>query len=92
VWDQNRETAIRLPRGGPKITWGGEDVAARLSPHRIHFDIAINDSIDPNSEIDRLCDLGAKRLESEHSESRGVTMADPDGNQFCLLAHQSERA
>ena len=23
VWDQDQETAIRSPHGGPKITWGG---------------------------------------------------------------------
>jgi len=28
VWDQNEETAIQSPRGGPKLTWGGPPVAA----------------------------------------------------------------
>jgi hypothetical protein len=23
VWDQDQETAIRSPRGGPEVTWGG---------------------------------------------------------------------
>ena len=23
VWDQDEETAIRSPHGGPKVTWGG---------------------------------------------------------------------
>ena len=34
VWDQDQETAIRSPHGGPKITWGGPPVApeAREEP------------------------------------------------------------
>ena len=28
VWDQDEETAIQSPRGGPKITWGGPPVHA----------------------------------------------------------------
>ena len=28
VWDQGQETAIRSPRGGPKITWGGPPLPA----------------------------------------------------------------
>jgi predicted enzyme related to lactoylglutathione lyase len=85
VWDQNRETAVRSPRGGPKITWGGEEVSAQVRPHRLHFDIAVADSTDPLSEIDRLCSLGAIRLNEVTPTSRAVAMSDPDGNEFCVL-------
>jgi predicted enzyme related to lactoylglutathione lyase len=29
VWDQDQETAIRSPHGGPKFTWGGPPVAPK---------------------------------------------------------------
>ncbi len=88
VGDQNRETAVRSPRGGPKITWGGEEVSPQVSPQRLHFDIAVADATDPNSEIDRLCGLGAIRLAEVHPRSRAVAMVDPDGNEFCVLLHR----
>lgn len=75
VWDQDEETAIRSPHGGPKITWGGPPLPVKTGRNRLHFDIA-------HVEIDRLLALGATRLGD--AEGR-VLMADPDGNEFCLL-------
>src|SRR5947209_4992743 len=40
VWDQDQETAIRSPRGGPKITWGGPPLMPKIGKNRLHFDIA----------------------------------------------------
>jgi predicted enzyme related to lactoylglutathione lyase len=40
VWDQDQETAIRSPRGGPKITWGGPPLMPKTGKNRLHFDIA----------------------------------------------------
>ncbi|WP_030453122.1 VOC family protein [Herbidospora cretacea] len=75
VWDQNEETAIRSPHGGPKITWGGPPLPVKTGKNRLHFDLA-------QVEIDRLVALGATRLGA--AEGR-VLMADPDGNEFCVL-------
>jgi hypothetical protein len=40
VWDQDQETAIRSPRGGPKITWGGPPVLPKPGKNRLHFGLA----------------------------------------------------
>src|SRR5215207_8730835 len=40
VWDQDQETAIRSPHGGPKITWGGPPVREKAPKNRLHFDLA----------------------------------------------------
>ncbi len=85
VWDQNEETAIRSPRGGPKITWGGPPLMPKLGPNRLHFDLAPRADTDPYDEVDRLVGLGASRVEGGASHAGGVPMADPDGNEFCLL-------
>src|SRR6185503_18441225 len=39
VWDQDQETAIRSPHGGPKITWGGPPFAPKAGKYRLHLDI-----------------------------------------------------
>src|SRR6476619_2361289 len=82
VWDQDEETAIRSPHGGPKITWGGPPVAPKAGKNRLHFDLApVGD--DPEAEVDRLVSLGATRIDIGTDGS--VVMADPDGNEFCVL-------
>jgi hypothetical protein len=78
VWDQDQETAIRSPRGGPKITWGGPPVAPKAGKNRLRFDLAADD--DQQAEVDRLLALGARRIDLGQGD--GVAMADPDGNEF----------
>jgi catechol 2,3-dioxygenase-like lactoylglutathione lyase family enzyme len=81
VWDQNQETAIRSPHGGPKVTWGGPPVNPKTGRGRVHYDLLPEGS--PSAELDRLLALGATRLDS--SDASRVALADPDGNEFCLL-------
>jgi catechol 2,3-dioxygenase-like lactoylglutathione lyase family enzyme len=87
VWDQNQETAIRSPRGGPKVTWGGPPLMPRKGRDRLHFDIAPPADGEQAAEVDRLISLGATRTESRPDGS--VMMADPDGNEFCVLAPEA---
>ena len=84
VWDENEETAIRSPHGGPKITWGGPPLNPRTGRRRLHFDLGVPTDGDPRAEVDRLLGLGATRIEDDPDGSGRVLMADPDGNQFCL--------
>lgn len=81
VWDQDEETAIRSPHGGPKITWGGPPVSPRVGPDRVRLDLA--PSGDQQTELDRLVSLGATRVGS--GPDGGVELADPDGTVFSLL-------
>ncbi|HET6286254.1 MAG TPA: VOC family protein [Amycolatopsis sp.] len=77
VWDQDEETAIRSPRGGPKITWGGPPFTPKAGRNRLHF--VLHGSL---SEVERLVALGATRLGAEEGR---VEMADPDGNEFFVV-------
>ena len=83
VWDQDQETAIHSPHGGPKITWGGPPYMPRAGRDRLRFDVAPADG-DQSAEVDRLVSLGATRLADGGAGS--VVLADPDGNEFFLLA------
>jgi predicted enzyme related to lactoylglutathione lyase len=84
VWDQNQETAIRSPHGGPKITWGGPPLKPKTGKYRLHFDLAPPVDGDQQAEVDRLIALGATRIDIGQGEVDWVVMADPDGHEFCV--------
>ena len=85
VWDQDQETAIRSPQGGPKITWGGPPLMPKTGKNRLHLDLAPLVSGDQRAEVERLVSLGAARIDIGQGEVSWVVMADPDGNEFCVL-------
>lgn len=52
--------------------------------NRVHLDLT---AADLDAEVDRLVSAGATLVERRGDESfRWVTLADPDGNQFCVAA------
>jgi predicted enzyme related to lactoylglutathione lyase len=85
VWDQGLQTAIRSPRGGPKISWDGEWLPPKAGKSRLHFDLAPPVHSDQKDEVDRLVSLGATRIDVGQGEVSSVVMADPDGREFCVL-------
>ncbi len=85
VWDQDQETAIRSPHGGPKISWGGPPLMPKTTRDRLHFDLAPPVHGDQQAEVDRLVSLGATRVHIGQGDVRRVAMADPDGHEFCVL-------
>ena len=85
VWDQNGETSIRSPLGGPKISWSGPPLIPKTGKNWLHFDIAPPVHGDQQTEVDRLVSLGATRIDIGQGEVSWVVMADPDGNEFCVL-------
>ena len=88
VWDQDEETAIQAPDGGTKITWGGPPLNPRWGKNRLHLDLAVEPGGDPDAEVERLVGLGATVsdvAQAHPARVRVVGLADPDGNEFCLL-------
>ncbi|NIK55613.1 VOC family protein [Kribbella shirazensis] len=90
VWDQNEETAIQAPTGGPKVAWGGGPVAPKAPKNRIHLDLVVPAGDDVDAEVERLIALGATRLESGQEGAAAIPMADLDGNEFCILTAPRE--
>ena len=82
VWDQDQETAIRSPHGGPKLTWGGWPAKPKPGKDRLHFELGPTDGGDQHAEVDRLVSLGARRIGSGRGDVNWVVLADPDGNEF----------
>jgi predicted enzyme related to lactoylglutathione lyase len=86
VWDQDQETAIRAPDGtGPFITWG-PPIPPKIAKNRLHLDITPSDRGDLQVEVDRLISLGATRIDIGQGDVDWVVMADPDGNEYCVLS------
>jgi predicted enzyme related to lactoylglutathione lyase len=85
VWDQGLQTAIRSPRGGPKISWDGAWLMPQTGNTRLHFDLAPPVHGDQQEEVDRLVSLGATRIDIGPAGVSWVVMADPDGRQFRVL-------
>lgn len=83
VWDQDGETAVQSPFGGPKITWGGEPVEPKLGRNRLHFDLTPSARSTIDAEVERLVALGASRVDAGCADGAG--MVDPGGNEFCVV-------
>lgn len=56
---------------------------AKTVKNRIHFDFTPDDQ---QAEVDRLIALGARRIDIGQGEQNWVVLADPEGNEFCVLA------
>jgi predicted enzyme related to lactoylglutathione lyase len=85
VWDRDQETAIQSPSGGTKIAWGGPPVPPKIGKNRMHLHLAPPVHGDQQAEVDRLVSLGATRIDIGQRSVSWVVMADPDGNEFCVL-------
>lgn len=58
--------------------------------NRIHFDLRPTDRT-RDAEVERLIDIGAVELADRRTPEGGwVTLADPEGNEFCVLRSRTE--
>jgi predicted enzyme related to lactoylglutathione lyase len=86
VWDQDDETAIRSPSGGPKITWGGPPLDVRREPNRLRFELETGAGADGlAAETARLVALGASVVRGG-SDASPATLTSPDGNPFTVTS------
>jgi predicted enzyme related to lactoylglutathione lyase len=88
VYDHDGDVAIRAPDGrGPFITFGPPGVA-KAGKNRLHLDLAPHVDDDQATEVDRLIALGARHVDIGQADVPWVVLADPDGNEFCVLRPQ----
>ncbi|HET7743084.1 MAG TPA: VOC family protein [Mycobacterium sp.] len=70
------------PGAGPN--WLFLDVPDdKVVKNRIHFDFRPDDQL---AEVDRVIGLGARRVDIGQGDETWVVLADPEGNEFCILA------
>ncbi len=53
--------------------------------NRLHIDVNPTDR-EQDEEVGRLLDLGARRADVGQGDVSWVVLADPEGNEFCVLA------
>jgi hypothetical protein len=53
--------------------------------NRLHLDVNPTDR-EQDDEVRRLLDLGARHADVGQGEASWVVLADPEGNEFCVLA------
>jgi hypothetical protein len=86
VYEEGGDVAIRdRDRRGPFITFGPPGVS-KTAKTRLHLDLAPHVDENQAAEVERLIALGARRVDIGQGDVPWVVLADPNGNEFCLLS------
>jgi predicted enzyme related to lactoylglutathione lyase len=76
------DVQLTPPDGGP--TWLFVPVPeGKAVKNRLHFDFTPDDQ---DAEVARVVGLGAKHADVGQGDESWVVLADPEGNEFCILA------
>ena|ERR1700722_2153531 len=57
----------------------------KVRKNRVHIDVTPTDR-SQGDEVDRLTKLGARRVDIGQGETTWIVMADPEGNEFCVMS------
>ncbi|MFF5051846.1 VOC family protein [Micromonospora sp. NPDC000663] len=72
------------PSGPAPTIWLQGSGTPKRGKNRLHLDLVADD--DPQTEVRRLADLGARHVDVGQTGTEGFTvLADPEGNEFCVL-------
>jgi predicted enzyme related to lactoylglutathione lyase len=85
--DDGDEIAIEPPEGSPEEGVSPDLLFIRVpdvksAKNRLHLDLRPGDQA---AEVARLEALGARRVDIGQGEQTWVVLADPEGNEFCVL-------
>ncbi|MEU7653936.1 VOC family protein [Micromonospora taraxaci] len=84
--------AMLLPQGGPEVLFIAVPEGKTVK-NRLHLDLQPADRTRAE-EVERLLGIGATLVDDQVSPtgSGWVVLADPEGNEFCVLGNKAERA
>lgn len=85
--DDEAEVAIRSKDGSGVKLMFVEVHDEKVVKNRLHIDLRPDDQA---AEVARAEALGAKRVDIGQGEQTWVVLADPEGNEFCILRAKSE--
>lgn len=81
--DEDGDVRIRLsPGSAPSILFISVPEAKTVK-NRLHLDFRPEDR---DAEVERLLALGATRADVGQGDESWVVLADPEGNEFCVLS------
>jgi predicted enzyme related to lactoylglutathione lyase len=89
-WEINNLDSTGADIGPPNGSWPTIDIGRvpekKAVKNRLHLDLRA-DASTQSDELRRLLDLGAQRVDvGQTSDSTWIVLADPEGNEFCLLS------
>ena len=95
-WREVSDDAEGITIAPPDGEWPTIDVFAvperKSVKNRLHLDLRA-DGCSTAEELQRLLDLGARRVDvGQGDEVSWLVLADPEGNEFCLLARTVQEA
>lgn len=76
------ETELRNPEGGATLMFLNVPEPKTIK-NRLHLDFVPDDQ---DAEVARLLALGATRMDVGQADEPWVVLADPEGNEFCILS------
>ncbi len=89
-WEVIEEDSDGVSIAAPDRSWPTIDVLqvpeAKAVKNRLHLDLRA-DGMTTAEELERLSSLGARHVDvGEPPDASWVVLADPEGNEFCLLS------
>jgi catechol 2,3-dioxygenase-like lactoylglutathione lyase family enzyme len=84
VYEDHEETDIApAPGEFPQLVFVAVP-EAKAGKNRLHLDLNPDDQ---TAEVERLVDMGARRVDlGQPEKATWVVLADPEGNEFCVLS------
>ena len=87
TYESDREWAIEPPEGSPAVDVAPDILFVKVPDekvvkNRLHFDLRPENQ---DEEVRRIIELGATRADIGQSDVSWVVLADPEGNEFCVL-------
>ena len=86
-YEDDDEIAIEPRDGGQSALLFGRVPDEKVVKNRIHLDLNPDDQ---GAEVQRLLALGATKIDIGQGETTWVVMADPEGNEFCVLTARDD--
>jgi catechol 2,3-dioxygenase-like lactoylglutathione lyase family enzyme len=68
------------------ILYFSRNTDGKSGKNRLHIDLGPDDR---DAEVERLLDMGARHVDIGQSQRGWVVLADPEGNEFCVLRSKS---
>jgi Glyoxalase-like domain len=81
--------SIPVEERGPGLVFGTAPEGKQVK-NRLHIDLAPRAADDQEAEVARLERLGARRVDIGQGKQSWVVMADPEGNEFCVLSPRDD--
>lgn len=86
ISEREREVIIGLDEHAPMGICFMPVTEPKRTKNRLHFDLNAEGAEDRAAEIERILELGAKRVDiGQTGDESWTVLADPEGNEFCIV-------